>query len=154
MRSSWWCSWKQFRMYRAAYCFSLSANSWQLIFTFIKGHITPTESLGYFDLTAGVPALLICIEAFLISILMHFTYGWRPYVLSSRSVGHRYHSFLTAISAALNPLEIFREFAYGFGLASPPRRYNNVEIGPEVPLQPYEPLPNKPQDAYYSPQGY
>ena len=96
---------------------------------------------------------MLCIELFLVSILLHFTYSWRPYRIDRRSTGNRYYGFFSAIIATLNPFEIFREFAYGFGITSPPRRYNNLEQGIEEPLQPYEPMPYKPQGPYAS-QGY
>ncbi|TAQ89621.1 hypothetical protein B7494_g2051 [Chlorociboria aeruginascens] len=94
--------------------------------------ITPTAHIAYPDLVEGIPALLVCIEMAIFSVLHQFAFPWQPYSRSDQSskyplsptdmhdpgmnaLGPKQGGFLgyKAIIDAMNPWDLVKGFARG-----------------------------------------
>lgn len=93
------------------------------------------------DLSIGVPSLLVCVEMVPLSLLLHYAYSFRPYVLGSdlelhAVVGdgsgddsHRPQSYqggalgMRALLEVWNPREVIEAVAFGFRMEAERRGY-------------------------------
>lgn len=103
---------------------------WQtIIISFLtsSGAIKASDRIQTPDIKVGIPALLLCIEMALFSILHIWSFSWRPYAIGSRefqqTFGHlkdaptHYVGGPLGIKAALdcfNPLDILRSVGRAF----------------------------------------
>lgn len=111
--------------------------------------------MSYVDIGFGIPAVILCVELFLVSIFLHFAYPWRPYVGAGNYRGGPLG--IAAILSALNPTDVLRSFAYAFGVAGPSR---TTERGSEYGQYEFRQsqssgfYPAGPQQQYVKPVEY
>ena len=76
-----------------------------LIFNILDGHLKGSPKVNHADLTIGLPAMLIIVEAFVMIVLMQFAYRAREYSSGKAQMG-----FFRASADFFNP-DIFKGFA-------------------------------------------
>ncbi|MCJ1226035.1 hypothetical protein MMC12_002684 [Toensbergia leucococca] len=100
------------------------------IFTYISGaDIGISSKLSYYDLSTGIPSLLICFEMMIFSVFYHYAYSPKPYFIKQGMVPisgdhtlqmSQFTSYqggflgFRAITAAMNPMEVLNGIYVAF----------------------------------------
>ncbi|MCJ1293399.1 hypothetical protein MMC34_004953 [Xylographa carneopallida] len=82
-----------------------------IIFSFVGARVTPTATFSYLDLTVSLPAIIYCFEMVIFSVVFHFAYSFRPYIINKSSNSSYQGGALGVfgIAAAFNPVDLVRE---------------------------------------------
>ena len=86
-----------------------------MLFSFAGARFTPSTTFAYLDLTVSLPAIIYCLEMVIFSVLFHFAYSFRPYIIQQPS-NSSYQGGLFGIFgilAAFNPVDLVREIVDG-----------------------------------------
>ena len=95
-----------------------------LIFNILDGHLKGSAKVNHADLTIGLPAMLIIVEAFVMIVLMQFAYRAREYSSGKAQMG-----LLRASADFFNP-DIFKGFARAVKLVFTGELFRNAPANP------------------------
>ena len=117
-----------------------------IIFTILRATkvLKPTDTLTYADTQIGLPTLLTCVEMVPISLLFHYAYSYRPYVIGAKiplkPAAHRDSMMpppssyqggflgLRAWLAILNPMETIEGIVFAFRMYSELRAHKSSQV--------------------------
>jgi len=84
------------------------------VFSILRSKVTGSSKITYDDITIGVPALLICVEAVIFMAANLFVFNIKEYRNSKEQTGRDY-SIMQALLNALNPMDLIRGIVQAFG---------------------------------------
>ena len=74
-----------------------------------------SSKVTYEDITVGIPALLICIEAAIFMVAFYFIFNAKAYRQSKEEVGASSAGIVRALFDAMNPTDLLRGIRQAFG---------------------------------------
>jgi hypothetical protein len=86
----------------------------QFIFSILHSRVTGNSKVTYNDITIGLPALLICVEAMVFMIANHFVFNAKEYRNVKAEAGPTL-GFARALLNALNPIDLIQGIGQAFG---------------------------------------
>lgn len=87
-------------------------SSKQFIFGIVESHVTGNTKITYDDITIGLPALLISVEAVVFMVAFHFVFSAKDY-RHDEGIASRY-TVRQALLHALIPIDLVQGVAQAF----------------------------------------